>query len=61
MTDTNPGVPNLATCINTSPNANTINVHINITVPTAASAGTHTVTVTFTGADPGDGVCGAGT
>ena len=61
MANTDPGVPNLATCINNSPNANTINVHINVTVPTAASAGTHTVTVTFTGADPGAGVCGAGT
>ncbi len=56
-----PSNPNLATCINNSPNANTINVHINVTVPTLASAGTHTATVTFTGADPGQDVCGSGT
>ncbi len=56
-----PSNPNLATCVNNSPNANTINVHINITVPTLASSGTHTATVTFTGADPGQDVCGAGT
>ncbi len=56
-----PSNPNLATCINNSPNANTINVHINISVPTLAAAGTHTATVTFTGVDPGSAVCGAGT
>jgi len=59
MTASATPLPNLATCINNSPDANTINVHINITVPTQASAGTHTSTVTFTGVDPGTGVCGA--
>ena len=59
-----PGCPlgvrnNLATCINNSPDAATINVHINRTVPTQAAAGSHTVTVTFMGADAGIGVCGA--
>ena len=48
----------LATCVNNSPDADTLNVHINITVPTAASAGTHTVTVTFTAVDPLVGTCG---
>jgi hypothetical protein len=61
MDDDDPITPNLATCVNNSPNANTINVHINITVPTQASSGTHTATVTFLGEDPLQGTCGAGT